>query len=157
MTHEELMKWDDLVMKIAIKYCAEGHTVMDSWQYAEGWIGLIRAGMSWVPEKSSFMTYAYSCIKHQILRAYKFNSRQRRNVQPLSLADVPQPYYIPKEPVPNYLPLIEDEELRQVTELYYFEGISLRKIGRLYNLSQESIRLMLNRAISMVRRKINVK
>ncbi len=78
-------QYDRLVMHFALKFGAR-QPVKDSWQYAEGWIGLIRAARRYSPDRGAkFTTLASITIRHAILSVMKRAGCHNRRIGETSI------------------------------------------------------------------------
>jgi RNA polymerase sigma factor (sigma-70 family) len=72
-------KYDAWVCKIAIQHGADRTAVKDSWQYADGWCGLLRAVQKFDPTRGTkFITYATWWIRQGIMQEYNQRKTQKR-------------------------------------------------------------------------------
>lgn len=76
-----------LVCSIASKYIPKGTPVVDTDEYAEGVIALIKAAQKYNPEKhkTEFSTYAYPCIQSAIISMWRGDNRKKRANESVSL------------------------------------------------------------------------
>jgi len=174
-----VLDWDKLVMKIALRFRA-GQPVRDSWQYAEGWIGLIRASELFDPARGcKFTTYAMRAIKSQILKTYKANGCLNRAVNAKSIPFSQTAAGIDGAPDSDFAvsreqePLLEasekeetaidnellgdlmrhlDKRSQLVLTMRYFEEKTLDEIGVTVGITKERVRQVILNSISKLQR-----
>jgi RNA polymerase primary sigma factor len=70
VTHEELLGFELLVCKLALKWGGPRHRLRDDFRYAEGWLALCRAGRNFDPARGvKFLTYAHVVIERALMQA----------------------------------------------------------------------------------------
>lgn len=127
-----------------------------------GMLGLAKAIKTYNPAKSKFITYAYIRIKGEMLDYQrKITGYSRRlNKQIFSFVDL-EPYENKLLIKPN-LNLIElkdalrnlsKKELR-ILDLYYMEGLSIREISNILNISTRTVYIYYNSAIRKLKQEM---
>ncbi len=170
---------DKLVMAIAFKWGAR-QPVKDSWQYAEGWLGLIRAAECFDPSKGfQFSTYASYWIASKIQRVYTQakepkRAGDRRVIQeaalgghrdePLPLADLavdPAPA-VPDQAherheaevarlLVNDLLRHLDERTARMVRAHVCDGMTLEAIGSIEGRTKERIRQIVAKGMDRIK------
>lgn len=167
----DLAEYEGLVCQLAMHYGARPGRVMDSEQYADGWIGLVKARDKFRPELGhKFMTYAYSYVRGYILygirsrRPNRFgppinvaafsqigDGRSFGDFQGASVVD-PEPSHLIREECESLLGML-DERSRRFVRLSIFDRMTMEDIGRTVtpHLSRQRVQQVIREALDIMR------
>lgn len=162
---------DRLVFVLAKKYGARP-PVRDSEQYANGWLGLMRAVDRFDPRKGfTFATYASYWVKAAIMRPWRAQQTQSRGrgAYELSLSQISEEAQLATEltsrdpdgcdrsasneraAIATDLLRFIDERTRRMVERRWIDGWTLEAIGDAEGVSRERVRQITGRGMRMLR------
>jgi RNA polymerase sigma factor (sigma-70 family) len=141
---------DRLVMKLARQFGAKERDITESDQYADGWLGLLKACERFNPTRDiQFSTYAYHWIRDAITRPFHAGRKQALKRGPgkttHTFTDIgkesellfdnktPNPFDVlaendHREKIRSLLRVLPTR-YREIVQAYYFEGLNYREIG----------------------------
>ena len=82
----QLVERNIKLVPYALKYCAWKHLGSYEDAFQVGCIGLMRAARQYNPEKGSFGSFAFLCIRHEIAREHRATQTRRELANTLALS-----------------------------------------------------------------------
>ena len=179
MEKRTVEQWIPLLIKITREFVGStpDQDITDTEEYADGSVGLQRACEKYDSEyrtkagkKVAFQTYAWHLIKNEIITGRKrrdaaaklettvLSALERNQEKP---CEIPQPD--PEKPIPTHLLKLffeenendTDTEKRYKTILreYYLSDLTLKEVGKKYNISKERVRQLVNLGLELIRKR----
>lgn len=158
----DLLELDTLVCKVAIRCGAtSGPLVRDSWQYAEGWVGLLRARRSFDPARGDFRVHAWVVVRQHIMRVLRDRCALKRRGKLLPLSrlggmaakEAGTPAFETAEACRYYLGRLQPRARRLVRKVI-MGGVPASQVARSMGLSKSTVCLQVRRALADLRRLI---
>lgn len=143
---EDYLRWDGLVMKLAVKYGANPRVVRDSWQYSSGWIGLMKAA-------AVRTAYIPKGIKNEILTELTYQRRLCRNGRTRVPFEAVTPAHdcSTRLDAEAFLAAITDVRCRRIIKRRFYDDLTYGEIAALEQSSEDYVRVIIRTTLAALR------